>query len=90
VLSTLGAPHVVAAILIEFTDRGFTVGGGALLTVTGVALAISTIMWLVLLVPAQRVLLRTVSIVADDAGLDRAYSRWDVCGRSGAAIARRP
>lgn len=91
----------VAARAIVFTDWIFTVGGGAMLTITGlllavgrgypvwgtpwirqalVALAISTIMWLVLLVPAQRIMLRTVSSDADHARLERAYSRWNFAG----------
>ena len=91
----------VAARAIAFTDWLFTVGGGALLTITGVslaigrgypmwgtpwirqamvALAISTVMWLVLLVPAQRIMLRPAFGDADDARLVRAYSRWNVAG----------
>ena len=91
----------VAARAIVFTDWLFTVGGGALLTITGVALAlgrgyplwgtpwirqaiaalaISTIMWLVLLVPAQRIMLRSGSSEVDDALLVRAYTRWNVAG----------
>ncbi len=91
----------VAARAIVLTDWIFTVGGGALLTITGVslaigrgypvwetpwirqtiiALAVSTIMWLVLLVPAQRIMLRAVSNDADDARLGRAYSRWNLAG----------
>ena len=91
----------VAARAIVFTDWLFTVGGGALLTITGVSLAmgrgypvwgtswirqaivalgISTVMWLVLLVPAQRIMLRAVSNDAEDARLVRAYARWNVAG----------
>ena len=91
----------VAARAIVFTDWLFTVGGGALLTITGVTLAmgrgypvwgtpwiqqaivalgISTVMWLVLLVPAQRIMLRAVSNDAEDARLVRAYARWNVAG----------
>jgi uncharacterized membrane protein len=91
----------VAARAIVLTDWLFTVGGGALLTITGVslaigrgyalwgtpwirqamvALAISTVMWLVLLVPAQRIMLRPSFGDADDARLVRAYSRWNVAG----------
>lgn len=91
----------VAARAIVFTDWLFTVGGGALLTTTGVslaigrgypvwgtpwirqalvALAISTVMWLVLLVPAQRLMLREVSSEAEEARLVRTYTRWNVTG----------
>ena len=91
----------VAARAIVFTDWLFTVGGGALLTTTGVslaigrgypvwgtpwirqalvALAISTVMWLVLLVPAQRLMLREVSSEAEEARLVRTYTRWNVAG----------
>jgi uncharacterized membrane protein len=91
----------VAARAIVLTDWLFTVGGGALLTITGVslaigrgyplwgtpwirqavlALAISTVMWLVLLVPAQRIMLRAGSSEVDDVALVRAYTRWNVAG----------
>jgi uncharacterized membrane protein len=91
----------VAARAIVLTDWLFTVGGGALLTTTGVslaigrgcpvwgtpwirqalvALAISTVMWLVLLVPAQRLMLREVSNEAEEARLVRAYTRWNLAG----------
>ncbi|MCO4098444.1 DUF2269 family protein [Gemmatimonas sp.] len=87
-----------AARAIVITDWCFTVGGGALLTMSGVALAmrrgvplwetvwirqaivalaISTMMWLVVLVPAQRVMVRGG---LTDAELVRAYSRWNVVG----------
>ena len=96
----------LAARAIVVTDWIFTVGGGAILTTTGVSLAngrgypvwgtpwirqaimalvISTIMWRVLLVPAQRIMLRTVSSDADDARLVRAYSRWNLAGWSATA-----
>ena len=91
----------VAARAIVLTDWIFTVGGGAMLTITGVSLAVgrgfpvwatpwirqaivalatSTVMWLVVLVPAQRVMLRPSSGDADDARLVRAYTRWNVAG----------
>ena len=87
-----------AARAIVITDWCFTVGGGALLTMSGVALAmlrgvplwetawirqaivalaVSTLMWLVVLVPAQRVMVRGG---LTDAELVRAYSRWNVVG----------
>jgi hypothetical protein len=37
-------------------------------------------MWLVLLVPAQRIMLRAVSNDAEDARLVSAYARWNVAG----------
>lgn len=91
----------VAARAIVLTDWLFTVGGGALLTITGVslaigrgyplwgtpwirqaivALAISTAMWVVLLVPAQHIMLRVGSVNVDDAALVRAYTRWNLAG----------
>jgi uncharacterized membrane protein len=91
----------VAARAIVFTDWLFTVGGGTLLTVTGVSLAlgrgyplwgtpwiqqaiialvISTVLWLVLLVPAQRIMLRAVSNEAEEAKLVSAFARWTVAG----------
>jgi hypothetical protein len=37
-------------------------------------------MWLVLLVPAHRLMLREVSNEAEEARLVRAYTRWNVAG----------
>jgi uncharacterized membrane protein len=91
----------LAARAIVLTDWIFTVGGGALLTITGISLAlgrgyplwgtawirqaivaltISTVMWLVLLVPAQRIMLRATSNDDERAQLVRAYSRWNAAG----------
>lgn len=88
-----------AARAIALTDWIFTVGGGALLTTTGIALsvgrgfpiwgtpwiryalialALSTLCWLVVLVPAQRIMLRTDP--TDDVALSRAFHRWNVAG----------
>lgn len=90
--------HAARAIVI--TDWWFTLGAGALLTSSGVtlallrglplwgtpwirqalvALAVSTLLWLVVLVPAQRVMVRHRG-GADDAALVRAYGRWNVWG----------
>jgi uncharacterized membrane protein len=90
-----------AARAIVITDWWFTVGGGALLTMSGVALALhrglplwetvwikqamlalalSTVMWLVVLVPAQRAMVRHRQDEHDDVALVRAYSRWNVTG----------
>lgn len=87
----------VAARAIIITDWAFTVGGGALLTTSGVALAmhrglplwgtpwirsamialaLSTLLWLLLLVPAQR----TMHAPPDDASRDRAFTRWTIAG----------
>lgn len=89
-----------AARAIVITDWWFTVGGGALLTSSGIALAmlrglplwgtpwirqallalgVSTLLWLVVLVPAQRTMVRHTG-GADDASLVRAYGRWSVWG----------
>lgn len=87
----------VAARAIIVTDWAFTVGGGALLTTSGVwlamhrglplwgtpwirsaliALALSTVIWLVVLVPAQR----SMHASTDSATVGRAYTRWAVAG----------
>lgn len=89
-----------AARAIVITDWWFTLGAGALLTSSGVtlallrglplwgtpwirqalvALAVSTLLWLVVLVPAQRVMVGHRG-GADDAALVRAYGRWNVWG----------
>ncbi len=91
----------LAARAVVITDWIFTVGGGAILTTTGialafgrgfplwgtpwiryaiVALAMSTLMWLVLLVPAQRIMSMPVHNAHDEATLLRAYTRWSVAG----------
>jgi uncharacterized membrane protein len=90
-----------AARAIVITDWWFTVGGGALLSTTGivlalrrglplwdttwirwaiVALTLSTVMWLVVLVPAQRAMVRHDGAAHEDAVLVRAYTRWNVVG----------
>jgi uncharacterized membrane protein len=89
-----------AARAIVITDWWFTVGGGALLTTSGVTLAllrglplwstlwirlgllalgVSTLLWLMILVPAQRTMVRHTGD-ADDASLVRAYARWNLWG----------
>ncbi len=89
-----------AARAIVLTDWWFTVGGGALLTTSGItlalrrglplwgtpwirlgllALALSTLLWLVVLVPAQRTMVRHRGD-ANAALFVRAYSRWNVWG----------
>jgi uncharacterized membrane protein len=90
-----------AARAIVVTDWGFTVGGGALLTTSGVllalqrglplwgtpwirqaiiALTVSTLMWLVFLVPAQRAMVRHRRHLAGDEVLVGHYTRWNVTG----------
>lgn len=90
-----------AARAIVVTDWGFTVGGGALLTTSGVllalqrglplwgtpwirqaiiALTVSTILWLVFLVPAQRAMVRHRRHLAGDEVLVGHYTRWNVTG----------
>jgi len=90
-----------AARAIVVTDWGFTVGGGALLTTSGVllalqrglplwgtpwirqaiiALTVSTILWLVFLVPAQCAMVRHRRHLAGDEVLVGHYTRWNVTG----------
>lgn len=89
----------VAARAIVLTDWIFTFGGGAVLVLSGVGLAlgrgfplwdtpwirqaivalgVSTAAWLIVLVPAQRVMLRATPDHA--AVLTRAYHRWNITG----------
>jgi uncharacterized membrane protein len=89
-----------AARAIVITDWWFTVGGGALLTSSGIALAllrglplwdtlwirwgllslgVSTLLWVAVLVPAQRAMVQHTGS-ADDDVLVRAYSRWNLWG----------
>ena len=89
-----------AARAIVITDWWFTVGGGALLTSSGIALAllrglplwntpwirqalvalsVSTLLWLVVLVPAQRTMVRHTGS-ADNDMVVRAYGRWNLWG----------
>lgn len=89
-----------AARAIIITDWAFTVGGGALLTTSGVllamhrgmplwgtpwiregilALALSTVIWLVVLVPAQRTM-HAPNLSADSPVLVRAFTRWTIAG----------
>jgi len=94
----------VAARAIVITDWIFTFGGGALLTSSGIALAmargfplwdtpwirqavialgLSTVLWLVVLVPAQRVMVRAASAGATTEQPDtltRAFHRWNITG----------
>jgi uncharacterized membrane protein len=89
----------VAARAIVITDWLFTFGGGGLLTMSGIvlamgrgfpiwgtpwirqgliALAISTVLWLIVLVPAQRVMVRVDP--TNDRALTQAFHRWNITG----------
>ncbi len=89
----------VAARAIVITDWTFTLGGAALLVVSGIVLAaargyplwqtrwirgamiglgLSTALWLLILVPAQRRMLRLGPEA--DAELRRVYGRWNAIG----------
>ena len=89
-----------AARAIVITDWWFTVGGGALLTISGVilaarrglplwdtlwirqamiALGVSMLLWLTVLVPAQRIMVRHGGQAEHDA-LVQAYARWNLWG----------
>lgn len=89
----------VAARAIVLTDWIFTFGGGAVLVLSGVGLAlgrgfplwdtpwirqaivalgVSTAAWLIVLVPAQRVMLRATP--DNPAVLTHAYHRWNITG----------
>lgn len=88
-----------AARAIIITDWAFTVGGGALLTTSGillarhralplwdtpwireaiVALVLSTLIWLAVLVPAQRTM--HAGHDAESPALVRAFTRWTIAG----------
>lgn len=90
-----------AARAIVITDWGFTVGGGAVLTTSGVllalqrelplwdtlwirqaiiALAVSTVMWLLVLVPAQRAMMRHRRSDTRDEVLVGHFTRWNITG----------
>jgi len=89
----------VAARAIVVTDWWFTVAGGGILVMSGIALAvgrgysllgtpwirhaivalgISTVLWLAVLVPAQRRMV--VAAPQDDPRLASAYRRWNAVG----------
>ena len=92
-------PFRAAARAILWTDLVFTLGGGALLTVSGIllvlhrgyslgeqgwlrqgigALVLATVLWVLVLVPAQFRLERLDP--SDYAGLRRVFLRWSVVG----------
>ncbi len=94
-----GADFRLAARAIVVTDWIFTLGGAALLVVSGIMLAIgrgypiwetrwirgaliglglSTTLWLLVLVPAQRQMLRLGP--ESDPELQQVYARWNVTG----------
>lgn len=98
-------PFRAVARAILWTDLAFTFGGGALLTITGIllaiqrgyrvadtpwllkgigALAVSTLLWLVLLLPDQW---RMERVGPDDDGrLRRLFLRWSIVGWSATAL----
>lgn len=98
-------PFQPVARAILWTDLIFTVGGGTLLTVSGILLAlrrgyvvaatpwllrgitvlgVSTVLWLVVLLPAQ---FRMERAGAGDAeALGRAFRRWSVVGWAATAL----
>jgi uncharacterized membrane protein len=97
-------PFQPVARAILWTDLIFTVGGGTLLTVSGIllalrrgytvagtpwlargiaALGVATVLWLVVLLPAQ---LRMERAVDDDEALRRAFRWWSVVGWAATAV----
>ena len=97
-------PFQPVARAILWTDLIFTVGGGTLLTVSGIllalrrgytvagtpwlargiaALGVATVLWLVVLLPAQ---LRMERAVDDDEALRRAFRRWSMVGWAATAV----
>jgi uncharacterized membrane protein len=97
-------PFQPVARAILWTDLIFTVGGGTLLTVSGILLALrrgyavlgtpwllrgiaalgtATVLWLVVLLPAQ---LRMERAGDDDKALRRAFRRWSVVGWAATAV----
>jgi uncharacterized membrane protein len=98
-------PFQPVARAILWADLAFTLGGGALLTITGVllvrargypvletpwlvhgiaALALATLVWLVLLLPDQWRLERLGP--RDDAALRRVFLRWSAIGWAATAV----
>ena len=92
-------PFAAVARAILWTDLAFTVGGGVVLTVSGIllamghgyrvaetpwlfkgiaALAVSTLLWLAVLLPDQWRMERLAP--GDDAALRRLFLRWSVVG----------
>lgn len=58
--------------------RGFPIWDTPWIRLAVIALALSTLVWLIVLVPAQRVMLHTDP--ADDRQLARVYHRWNITG----------
>jgi uncharacterized membrane protein len=72
-----GAVLVLSGIGLA-QGRGFPIWGTPWIRHALLALGLSTVVWLVVLVPAQRVMLRASP--DDGAALTRAYHRWNVTG----------
>ena len=98
-------PFQAVARAILWTDLAFTLGGGVLLTISGilltlrhgyrladtpwllkgiVALAVSTLLWLVVLLPDQWRMERLPP--GDDRALRRLFLRWSVVGWTATAL----
>ena len=98
-------PFQPVARAILWTDLIFTVGGGTLLTVSGILLALrrglavagtpwllhgivaltaATVLWLIVLLPAQLRMHRAGR--EDGAGLASAFRRWSVVGWTATAL----
>ncbi len=72
-----GAVLVLSGIGLAF-GRGFPIWATPWIRQAIIALSVSTVAWLVVLVPAQRVMLRATSDDAD--ALTQAYHRWNITG----------
>jgi len=73
-----GAALLVASGLAIAIGRGYPVWETRWIRQGIIGLGIATVVWLVLLVPAQRAMLRLTP--ADDDELQRVYRRWNVVG----------
>jgi uncharacterized membrane protein len=71
-----GSVMVQSGIWLAF-GRGLPIWGTPWIRQAIVALALSTVLWLVIVVPAQRTMKR---VARDPAALDSAYRRWGVAG----------
>lgn len=73
-----GAALLVSSGLAIAIGRGYPLWATRWIREAIIGLGIATVMWLVLLVPAQRAMLRLTP--GDDARLRRVYRRWNVVG----------
>jgi len=73
-----GAALLVSSGLAIAIGRGYPVWETRWIREGIIGLAIATVVWLVLLVPAQRAMVRLTP--ADDEALRRVYRRWNVVG----------